>query len=96
MPSATQCEAIELAAGKTEEFDYLEANGQSVAYELKVVSIAKRQASAATAARLNRREPRRRGARCAGSPRAVLRAPALLLRQGRPRATSPTTEPEPK
>jgi hypothetical protein len=55
MPSATQCEAVVLAAGKTEEFDYVEANGQSAAYELKVVSIAKRKASAATAARLNRR-----------------------------------------
>jgi hypothetical protein len=60
MPSATQCEAIVLAAGKTEEFQYVEANGQNAAYELKVVSIAKRQASAATAARLNRRN--RRGA----------------------------------
>jgi hypothetical protein len=60
MPSATQCEAIVLAAGKTEEFQYVEANGQNAAYELKVVSIAKRQASAATAARLNRRN--RKGA----------------------------------
>lgn len=55
MPSDTQCEAVLLAAGKTEEFDYVEADGQSATYELKVVSIAKRQASAATAARLNRR-----------------------------------------
>jgi hypothetical protein len=55
MPSDTQCEAVVLAAGKTEEFDYVEANGQSATYELKVVSIAKRQASAAAAARLNRR-----------------------------------------
>lgn len=55
MPSATQCEAIVLAAGKIEEFEYVEASGQSATYELKVVSIAKRQASAATAARLNRR-----------------------------------------
>jgi hypothetical protein len=55
MPSATQCEAVLLAAGQIEEFDYVEANGQSATYELKVVSIAKRQASAARAARLNRR-----------------------------------------
>ncbi|HEY3758436.1 MAG TPA: hypothetical protein VGL37_01635 [Solirubrobacteraceae bacterium] len=55
MPSATQCEAVVLAAGQIEEFDYVEANGQSATYELKVVSIAKRQASAASAARLNRR-----------------------------------------
>jgi hypothetical protein len=70
-PSATQCEAIKLAAGKSEEFEYVEANGQNASYELKVVSIAKRQASAATAARLNRRN--RAGA-------ALLRrlAPAVL------------------
>jgi hypothetical protein len=56
MPSATQCEAINLAVGETEEFDYLEATGQTVTYELKVVGIAKRQASAAHAARLDRRD----------------------------------------
>jgi hypothetical protein len=56
MPSATQCEAIVLAAGRSEQFEYVELNGQSVTYELRVVSIAKRQASAATAARLNRRD----------------------------------------
>ena len=56
MPSATQCEAINLAVGKTEEFEYLEPNGETVIYELKVVSITKKQASAARAARLNRRD----------------------------------------
>jgi hypothetical protein len=55
MPSATQCEAVDLAAGKSEEFSYVEADGTNAAYLLKVVSIAKRKASAATAARLNRR-----------------------------------------
>jgi hypothetical protein len=56
MPSATQCEAIALTAGQTEEFEYVEANGQNATYELKIVSIVKRQASAARAARLNRRD----------------------------------------
>jgi hypothetical protein len=56
MPSATQCEAVVLAPGKSEEFEYAEANGQTVSYELKVVNIVKREASAATAARLNRRD----------------------------------------
>jgi hypothetical protein len=56
MPSATQCEAIVLAAGQNEEFEYVEANGQSATYELKIVNIVKRQASAARAARLNRRD----------------------------------------
>jgi hypothetical protein len=56
LPSATQCEAIDLGVGKSEEFGYLEANGLTATYELKVVSIEKRQASAASAARLNRRD----------------------------------------
>jgi hypothetical protein len=56
LPSASQCEAIELAVGQTEELSYLELSGQTVAYELKVVSISKKEASAATAARLNRRD----------------------------------------
>lgn len=56
IPSATQCEAVNLAVGKTEEFNYLEASGQSVAYELKIVKISEQQASASAAARLNRRD----------------------------------------
>jgi hypothetical protein len=53
-PRATQCEALALAQGQSEEFGYLEEDGQSVVYELEVVSIVKRQASAAKAARVNR------------------------------------------
>ncbi len=60
-PGATQCEALALAQGQSEELGYLEENGQSVVYELKVVSIAKHQASAARAARVNR--PDRAGRR---------------------------------
>lgn len=56
LPSASQCEAIELAVGKSEELSYLEPSGQSVTYELKIVSISKHEASAARAARLNRRD----------------------------------------
>ena len=56
LPSATQCEAVDLGIGKTEELQYLEATGQTVAYELKVVSISEHQATAAAAARLNRRD----------------------------------------
>ena len=53
IPSASQCEVIDLAAGKSEELTYLEPDGESVPYELKVVSIelAKSQAAAARAAR---------------------------------------------
>lgn len=55
VPSATQCEAIALATGKNEELSYL-AGEQTVTYELHVVTIDKRQATAARAARLNRRD----------------------------------------
>ncbi len=56
MPSPTQCEAIALTAGHEEEFGYLEASGQTATYELKVVSIARQEASAARAASLEQRD----------------------------------------
>jgi hypothetical protein len=56
LPSATQCEALDLAVGQSEEFGYLEETGATVTYELKVVSIERQQASAARAARVNRRD----------------------------------------
>jgi hypothetical protein len=55
VPSASQCEAIDLAVGQSEELAYLEPDGQSVPYELKVVSITKQEPAAATAARRHRR-----------------------------------------
>ncbi len=54
VPRPTQCEAIALAEGQSEEFGYLEESGQTVVYELKVVSISKHKASAAKAARAAR------------------------------------------
>jgi hypothetical protein len=54
VPRPTQCEALALGTGQSEEFGYLEEDGQSVVYELKVVSINPRKANAATAARVNR------------------------------------------
>ncbi len=53
IPSASQCEVIDLTAGASEELTYLEPDGESVPYELKVVSIelAKSRAAAARAAR---------------------------------------------
>jgi hypothetical protein len=56
LPSGSQCEAIELTVGQAEELSYFEPSGQTVVYELKVVSISKKEASAATAARLNHRD----------------------------------------
>ncbi|HVR04754.1 MAG TPA: hypothetical protein VMS02_01855 [Solirubrobacteraceae bacterium] len=55
VPSPTQCEAVALQEGKSEELSYL-VGEQTVSYELHIVSIAKREASAARAARLNRRD----------------------------------------
>ncbi len=54
VPSTSQCESIELSAGKSEQLEYLEPTGQSVVYELKVISIA-RPEGGATAARIARR-----------------------------------------
>jgi len=49
IPSAEQCEAIDLEAGQSEELIYLEPDGQSVPYELKVLSITKDSATASAA-----------------------------------------------
>ena len=46
LPSTSECQTIDLEAGHSEELEYIEANGQVVVYELKVVSIAKRTALA--------------------------------------------------
>jgi hypothetical protein len=49
IPNASQCEAIDLEVGQSEELTYLEPDSQSVPYELKVVSIAKESPTASTA-----------------------------------------------
>jgi hypothetical protein len=48
-PSDTHCQAVELAAGKSEELEYVKSNGETVAFELKVVKIVKRNAVAGAA-----------------------------------------------
>lgn len=48
LPSATQCEAIDLRSGKVEQLDYLSPAGQTLSYELKVVSISSEKASTAS------------------------------------------------
>ncbi len=53
IPSASQCESIELSPNKSEQLEYLEPTGQSVVYELKVISIARPEG--ASAARIARR-----------------------------------------
>ena len=46
LPSASQCEAIALKVGQTEELEYLPVSGIPVTYELQVTSIAVRPARA--------------------------------------------------
>ncbi len=72
LPSASQCEMIDLAKGQTEELSYLQPNGQTVTYELQLVSISKREVSPSASARTHQRESR--------FGRALLRryAPAVL------------------
>ncbi len=58
VPSAEQCEAIDLEVGQSEELAYLESDGQSVPYELKVISIVK-ESPTASAARVHHRHHHR-------------------------------------
>ena len=53
LPSASQCEAIDLAVGVVEELEYIEADGQPVVYQLQVQSITKVEQSATTAHKAN-------------------------------------------
>jgi hypothetical protein len=61
-PSATHCQAIELAAGKSEELEYVKQNGETVALELKVVTIVK-QSSVTGAAKAKSQHISRAGRR---------------------------------
>lgn len=45
-PSATHCQWIELGAGKSEELEYVNSNGEAAAFELKVVKIVKHSSPA--------------------------------------------------
>jgi hypothetical protein len=58
IPTASQCEAIDLETGQSEELTYLEPDGQSVPYELKLVSITK-ESPTASAARIRHRHHHR-------------------------------------
>ena len=54
LPSTSECQTIDLEPGHSEELEYIEANGQLVVYELKVVSIVK--GSGASAASLKHKD----------------------------------------
>jgi hypothetical protein len=47
LPSTTQCEAIDLRSGQTEQLEYVSATDQPVTYELRIVSIDSSKASSA-------------------------------------------------
>jgi hypothetical protein len=51
LPNASQCQAVDLKPGETEQLSYLAPNGETTVYELRVISIAvgKAKASAARA-----------------------------------------------
>jgi hypothetical protein len=47
LPSASQCEAIDLQPGQSEQFEYVSSTGQPVVYELRIVSVVSGKASTA-------------------------------------------------
>ncbi|HEY2283629.1 MAG TPA: hypothetical protein VGH60_08790 [Solirubrobacteraceae bacterium] len=49
-PSASQCQAIQLKPGQSEELEYIPTTGQALVYRLELVSIAAAKAAAAKAA----------------------------------------------
>jgi hypothetical protein len=49
LPSASQCQAIDLQPGHSEQLEYLPPDGQTITYELKVASISSNKASASAA-----------------------------------------------
>jgi hypothetical protein len=49
LPSASQCQAIDLKPGQTEELEYIPLGGTAITYQLQLVSIAKKKATGAEA-----------------------------------------------
>jgi hypothetical protein len=47
LPSASQCEAIDLKAGQTEQLEYISPTGQTIVEELRIVSIVTDKATSA-------------------------------------------------
>jgi len=56
LPSASQCQAIDLQAGNSEQLEYLTPSGETVLYELRVASITAVKASSASVKSLLRGE----------------------------------------
>jgi hypothetical protein len=49
LPNASQCQAVDLKPGETEQLSYLAPNGETTVYELRVISIAATKAKASAA-----------------------------------------------
>jgi hypothetical protein len=58
LPSASQCEMLDMAPGQTEQLNFLSASGQTIFYQLKVLSITKSTTNATAARRINARVSR--------------------------------------
>ncbi len=56
LPSAAQCQAIDLAPGQTEQLEYISPTGEVTVYELRIVSIEAAKASAAAVKNLLHKE----------------------------------------
>jgi hypothetical protein len=99
LPSATQCQAIQLQVGQTETLESIEPNGTPVTYELKLVSILKSITSATTssaesnthahtalspALEAGREQLRRKGGVAALSGLQYSRTPGVLVFAGNP------------
>jgi hypothetical protein len=56
LPSPTQCEAIDLAPGQTEQLEYISSTGQVSLYELRIVSIVSAKATTAAVKNILRGE----------------------------------------
>jgi hypothetical protein len=55
-PNASQCEAIDLQTGQSEQLEYISATGQPVIYELRIVSIVSGKATSAAIKNVLRNE----------------------------------------
>jgi hypothetical protein len=56
LPSASQCEAIDLKPGQTEQLEYVSASGQPVLYELRLVGIVSSKATSSAVKNILRGE----------------------------------------
>jgi hypothetical protein len=65
-PSATHCQAIALAAGQSEELEYVKRSGEAVTFELKVVKISRRSTPTGAARALRQSKAGRRALLRAG------------------------------